>query len=68
MLVVRRRPSFSIAWCEECGGRGEVLTAEEAARRASTNTRAIYRRVEAAQVHYAETEDGSLLICARSLG
>jgi hypothetical protein len=44
-----------------------MLSAEEAARRAGTSVRAIYRRVEAGEVHYAETPRGHLLICARSV-
>jgi hypothetical protein len=45
-----------------------MLTPEAAARRAGTDTRTIYRRIEAEEVHYRESEGGGLLVCARSLG
>ena len=67
VLAVGGRRAATLAWCEGCGERVEMLTAEEAARRAGTSARAIYRRVEAGEVHYTEGTDGHLLICARSV-
>ena len=40
-----------------------MLTPEEAAAASGTSARAIYRRVEAAAAHFAETPEGHLLVC-----
>lgn len=44
-----------------------MLSVEEAARRARSTSRAIYRRVEANQLHFTETPEGALLVCLNSL-
>ena len=67
MLAVGGRRGTVASWCRECGARVQMLTAEEAARFAGTSTRMIYRRVEAGEIHYLETADGGLLVCARSV-
>jgi len=67
LIEVRDWPAKATAWCVSCGTRTEMVTAEEAARRSHTNPRVIYRRIEAAELHYTETEDSGLLICARSI-
>jgi hypothetical protein len=65
VLFLRRR-SFRLAWCAACAGQVHLVTAEEAAILAGLNLRAIFRRVEADQLHYTETPDGQLLICLNS--
>ena len=46
-----------------------MLTPDEAAALARTTAREIYRRVEAGELHSAETADGRLLVCmSRLLG
>jgi excisionase family DNA binding protein len=45
-----------------------MLTADEAATIAKVSSRTIYRRVEAGEMHYTETAEGRLLVCANSLG
>lgn len=55
------------AWCEACGAQVEMLVPEEAARLASVTTRMIYRGAEAGLIHFAETADGLLLVCRKSL-
>jgi hypothetical protein len=54
-------------WCEACGERVRLLTADEAARLRGVTPREIYRRVEAGQLHFFEAHDGLLLICFKSL-
>ena len=44
-----------------------MVTADEAAELSGVSPRTIYRRVEAASLHFAETGEGRLLICANSL-
>jgi hypothetical protein len=44
-----------------------MVTADEAARLTRDTPRAIYRRVEAGQLHFIEAHDGLLLICFKSL-
>jgi len=66
-LTIRGKLIATLEWCEECGLRCEKLVPEEAARRIGASAREIYRRVESREVHYTERNDGSVLICARSV-
>ena len=54
------------AWCSQCGRQRELIHPEEAAARAGVSLRAIYRQVEAHKLHFIETPDGLVLICANS--
>ena len=44
-----------------------MLTADEAAIMARVSTRVIYQWIEADEIHFAETDDGLILICINSL-
>lgn len=68
LVIVRHYRSANLdAWCEACAGTSRMLTVEEAAAVARSTSRDIYRRVEANQIHFTETPEGSLLICLNSL-
>ena len=54
-------------WCGVCAGPSRMLTPDEAAALAGVSPRTVYRWVEAARVHFAETPDGSLSVCLASL-
>jgi len=56
------------AWCGACRAAVLMLTPDEAAAVALCTGRDIYRRVDAGELHYLETDDGALLICVNSLG
>jgi hypothetical protein len=62
-LVIRTRTRAVSAWCPECGARVQMLRPEQVAVVEQTTTRAIYRRVEAGEIHFTETARGELLIC-----
>jgi len=55
------------AWCDQCRADVPLVTPNEAAGLAGTDARAIFRRVESGEVHFIETGEGALLICAKSL-
>jgi len=44
-----------------------MVTPERAARLCGTAPRAIYRRIEAGDLHFAEAANGFLLVCSDSL-
>jgi hypothetical protein len=67
VLVIRRLDGQQPRCCAECSGQAQMLSIDEAAALARLSARAIYRRVEASQVHFMETEDGLLFICINSL-
>lgn len=54
-------------FCPNCEREVEMLTLDEAVRVSGQSSRAIVRRVEQGSLHFAETDDGHLLICAASL-
>lgn len=71
MLSVRRLvyapPRRATSWCGECAGEVPLLTPEEAALATGVGARAVYRLVEAGQIHFMETADGLLLVCPNRL-
>jgi hypothetical protein len=67
VLSIRRRASRPRGWCEQCACEVERVTPEEAAAIARVNPRAIYRRLEAGDLHFVEEGGGALWICLHSL-
>ncbi len=59
-------PSF-FAWCERCGTDVLMVTPNEAAARAGADSRAIFRGVESGEIHFIEGDNGSLLVCLKSM-
>jgi hypothetical protein len=55
------------AWCGLCRAEVLMLMPDEAAALAQSTARAIYRRVEAGEIHSIETDDGSLRVCVNSI-
>lgn len=62
-----KRKGHTLGHCEPCGGQVRMVTADVAAILSGVSPRSIYRRVETGEVHYTETPDGLLLICANSI-
>ena len=67
ILVISKRCTSALAWCSGCGNRGQMITPEAAAKLANLSSRAIYRLVEAEELHFFETSDKRLWICVNSL-
>lgn len=67
VVVSHRRSSRMMGWCDLCASPSAMLTVDEAAALASSSARRIYRRVEAGELHFMETPEGSLLVCLNSL-
>ncbi len=53
--------------CVRCGGPVPFVTPADAARVSGEGLREIFRRIEAAEIHFFETPDGALLVCLDSL-
>ena len=66
-LVVRGSRERSLGWCRQCHEGVLMLRPEEAAFTAGVTVRTVNRWVEAETVHFDETPDGRLLICANSV-
>lgn len=68
IFIVRRGGQNTIrGFCSNCQREVEMLTLDEAVRVGGQSSRAIVRRVEQDNLHFAETDEGHLLICAVSL-
>ena len=68
IVIVRRPRGAALAWCPACLEVVEMVAPEEAAALMHKSVRSIYARIETGSVHFVETADGLLLLCARSLG
>ncbi|HXI91929.1 MAG TPA: hypothetical protein VNO24_18085 [Blastocatellia bacterium] len=66
-ITIRRRSEPPDAWCERCGAQVQMLAPLEVAALLQTTARAIFRGVEAGELHFLETADGGLLVCRNSL-
>jgi hypothetical protein len=66
-VTIRPEPSRLLAWCERCDAEVLLVTPNEAATRARTDARAIFRGVESGELHFFEDENGVPLICSNSL-
>jgi hypothetical protein len=68
VLLVKWAGRSRTGWCVECQEEVRLVTADEAAMWAGVSSRAMYRQVEESRVHFAETPEGWLLICLKSVG
>lgn len=67
-IEVRRRTlRLAPVWCAACGAEVEMVPPDVAAAVAEVSARTVFGWVEAGRVHFAETPDGALLVCLRSL-
>jgi hypothetical protein len=67
VIAIHGRRGAALAWCEACRASVQMVTPEAAAVLARVSPRAVYRWVEAEEVHFVETADGWLLVCLNSI-
>ena len=67
VVVVRGSRRRNRVLCANCSDDAELMTIEEAVKMSRISARAIYRLIEAGEVHFAETAEGFTLICAATL-
>ncbi|MEQ1606601.1 MAG: hypothetical protein ABL999_17205 [Pyrinomonadaceae bacterium] len=65
--TIRRTRTTVTRWCGVCESQVEMSKPEDAARITGVTTRRIYSGIEAGNTHFAESADGSLMICLRSI-
>ena len=66
LIRTRRNPARTS--CAKCLETSRMLPPEEIVAMSGISARAIYRAVEAGEAHFAETIEGCLLVCLKSLG
>ncbi|GEM_PF-1102111 len=62
-----RCETTSTDWCERCGEPVQMVTLGEALAIKGMSSRTIHRLIEADELHFAETENGSIRVCLTSL-
>ena len=67
MVVKSRRQGTVRMWCPACSTEVTMVTPGQAAAITAASVRTINRWVESGMVHFTETHDGLLLLCADSL-
>lgn len=55
------------AWCPQCNQQVTMLLPDAAAVLAGISVREIFRRVEGGALHFVETPEGQIRICAASI-
>ena len=64
LVINRHRRS---GWCAECAQHVEMLSVDEAALSTRVNSRTIFHLAETGRLHFSETPEGLMLICATDL-
>jgi hypothetical protein len=67
VFVVKRLGRSTEAWCAGCSCAKTHVTPEDAAMLTGTATRAVYRLIEAGEIHWADGPGNLLLICVDSM-
>jgi hypothetical protein len=67
VVVIRANRGREQVLCAECADGGLLVPVDEAAKMSGFSARAIYRLIEAGDIHFAETAGVSTLICAATL-
>jgi hypothetical protein len=65
--VLRPNRQAIILHCEGCGTKVEMLSVESAATITGRTPRMLYRWMEEDKLHFKESPDGRILLCAKSL-
>jgi hypothetical protein len=65
--TLRHSPRSLVVWCEGCSADVSMISPNEAAVVARTDARAIFRDIEAGEIHFLEDESGTVLVCSKSL-
>ena len=58
VVVIKKPEGLVVLWCPACDEQVHMITPEAAAILSNVDTRTIYRRIDAGQLHFAETSDG----------
>lgn len=66
-VSIRRTRSIASIWCEACGCETRMSNPEDAADILQIGKRAIYAGIEGGETHFRESDDGSLMVCHRSI-
>lgn len=67
IMCVRRRSGAVSGWCSGCEAEVVMLTPDEAASVTTARTRALYRLIDAGEIHFLETQTGLIRLCLPSL-
>jgi hypothetical protein len=66
LLITPRRGRIE-GWCGRCAAQVILMGIAEAAVIANVTQRTLFRRIEAGDLHFAETGEGAVLVCLNSL-
>jgi hypothetical protein len=66
-FIFRSRSNPEPRWCAECRAEVEMAFIDAAAIVSGLSEMIIYRSIEAHTLHFAEGEDGRVLVCLNSL-
>jgi hypothetical protein len=66
-VVIRSARKLKRVLCPECSEPVALVALDEAVKFSGISSRAVYRLIEEGRIHFAETAEGSVLICPATL-
>ncbi len=67
VMTLRSSMAATELHCNECGRVVRMLLPEEAAALSGASLRAVFRRIEKGELHFAESAGGQVYVCAISI-
>lgn len=67
LLVINRSHAVLEGWCDACAAEVKLIGIDQAAAIANASQRALFRRAEAGEIHFMESDDGRLMFCLTSV-
>jgi len=65
--IIRLRRKSPGVFCEFCEGKTQMIELNEAALLLSVTILEVFRELESGNIHFSQTETGSLVVCLNSL-
>ena len=65
--ILRTDRNGILLYCEKCGAKVVMLPVDTATAVTGTTPRTLYRWIDEDKLHFVESSDGTVLLCAESL-
>lgn len=67
VVIKRASRAGDLVWCDQCRERVQMISPDEAAKRARVSPRTVFQWIEGGKIHCIELSTDQLLFCGRAL-